>query len=475
MSALAQNPILSAGERYRTFLPSLEERKGLLLSHLLGFCLFSEFALNFFKYDIPFTPSNSIPIRLVAIWLLVDRTYRVGRLRMGFWDYLMLGFFIITGIGMIFTATMSPQIQVSFDDYRRFLGMMLNPYLYYLVTKEAINRRGFRPDISVNWLIAGFTWSALVAFMQALDLFHARSWSQVYAGANLGFLRDVQDTSYASGTAAWWNSMALEMLVAFALVFGPTFRRQPRWYEWVLGVVFMSAFIATQSRGGLVAFAACCVGAFFWYVYHRKYAIAMTIAVIVGIGVAVWLFAVFALKIERFTRTLEGEKVKGSVYAQSIDSRVQQQRALFDIGAKVPLFGTGPSNYLFPGPRAKFVYLSSYSLMGDIDGQYGVVFAQFGLVGLLFLALMQGYMIAFIRRKTAYRPYAFAAYFVGIAFSIHGIVEFFLYGRVMIVLSLLAALAGSSFLASEEGRARFQRVVKLPIRPSTTGPSPVEP
>lgn len=450
-------PEVESGERLRTFLPSVEERKGLILSHALGLALFAELALNIFDFQLPFTPANSIPIRLICIWLLIDRTGRISRLRLGIWDAIMLGFVFLTGVGCIVTTTMNPAVPVSFEDYRKFVGLFINAYLYYLVVREGLNRRGFRPDIAIRWLIAGFAWSAAVGVMQTLGLFGARSWSLIYSNALLAFIRESSsDENFASGTAAWWNSMALEMLVAFSLVFGPTFLRKPRWWEYALGALFMGAFIATQSRGGLMAFAACALATFGWYLYHKKYVMAVTVGAVVSAGVVVWIFAVFALKIEKFTDTLQGEKVRGSIYNQSISTRLQQQRQLVLIGNQLPLFGTGPHF----GSRMVDQW-SSYTISGPTDTTYGFMFAQFGILGLAFLTIMQAYLIAFVRSSTAYRPYAFAAFFVGVAFTVHGLVEFLLYSRTFMVMNVLVALAGASNLASEKGLPPFKRLVKM--------------
>lgn len=462
MAAIAQH--LEVGEKLRTFLPSVEDKKGVLLSHALGFALFTEFALNILKFNLPFTPANSIPIRLIVVWLLVDRTGRTGRLRATTWDYLILGFVIITGVGCVFTATSAPGVPVTFEDFRRFVGLFLNSYLYYLVAKEGLNRRGFRPDIVVNWLIFGIGWSALVGILQTLNLLHARQWSMIYANSLLTTAREMssgdEGSSFATGTATWWTSMALEMLVGFALVFGPTFRRKPLWWEWGLGMMFMGAFIATQSRGGLLALGGCAIGTLLWYLYHRRYFVATVIGAVFGVAVAIWVLAVFALKIEKFTISLQGEKVQGSAYLQSVTGRFQQQKELVNIGLKQPFFGTGPNFALLAGPSAGFSIWSPYSHTGPVDTMYGYTFAQFGVVGLAFLVCIQGYLIGFMRRATAYRPYAFAAFFVGVAFTVHGLAEFLLYSRAYIVMNLLAALAGSSELVNEAGKPAFRRVVK---------------
>jgi len=115
---------------------------------------------------------------------------------------------------------------------------------------------------------------------------------------------------------------------------------------------------------------------------------------------------------------------------------------------------------------------SPYSINGATDTNYGYMFAQFGLVGLVFLVCVQVFLVSFIRGSTAYRPFAFAAFFVGVAFSIHGLVEFLLYSRTFTVMNLLAAFAGSTLLVGEQGKAAFRRILKRTgpalARPTTT-------
>src|SRR3569832_1878922 len=180
----------NASDRLRTYLPSLEDRKGLILSHLMGFALFSEFALNFFRVSIQQTPITSIPIRLIALWLIIYRTNRTGRLRLGYWDYLIFGFVILSTIGTLVTATTNPLVPIEFEDVRRFVGVILGAYLYFLVGREALQRRGFRPDIVIKWLLAAFAWSAFIGVLQALNLFGARNWSMLYADPLLTALKD---------------------------------------------------------------------------------------------------------------------------------------------------------------------------------------------------------------------------------------------------------------------------------------------
>lgn len=451
---------LSAGQRLKLFSISPEERRGLILSHLLGLSLFSEFVFNFIKAEIPLTPVLQIPIRLICIWLLFDRGGRISRLRFGTWDALILGFVVTTGIGLVITANFYTDVPVSFEDYRRFAGVFLNGYLYYLAMKEGLNRKGFRPDIAINWLLAGFTFSALLGIAQAINVPHVRDFVlHRYRILSETDILSQTASSQATGTAIHWNSMAFEMLVAFALVFGPSFRRKPHWWEIALGFLFMGAFIATQSRGGLLAFGACAVGTVAFYWLNGKPRKAMLIAAVIAVSVVIWGVTVFALKVERFTRTIEGEKVRSSIYLRSIDVRVERQKECVRIGMKHPLFGTGPNSLLFPGDNVRVMYHSTSSILGTVDGQYGLAFAQFGLVGSALILAMFLTMVGFFRRRVAYRPYAFAVFFIGLGIIAHGVVEYLVYSRGWIVIHPLMALATCPYLVSESGRALARRAV----------------
>jgi hypothetical protein len=225
----------------------------------------------------------------------------------------------------------------------------------------------------------------------------------------------------------------------------------------------MVAFIGTQSRGGLLAFGTCAIATFIWYLYHKKYTLALVIGTVFTIAVGIWVFTVFALKIEKFTVSLAGEKVKGSAYGQSLAGRMEQQRELATIGMRLPWFGTGPNARLLPGAGAKYQSWSAFTHTGPTDTMYGYVFAQFGMIGLVFLVVMQSYFLTYIRRGTAYRPFAFAAFFIGVAFTAHGLAEFLLYQRTFIVMNLLAAFASAPDLVTEKGKTLYRRIIRAPV------------
>src|SRR5947207_2277396 len=127
----------SIRERLRTGLTG-SNRKGTLLSHLLGLILASEFVVGSAAgVTIPyvslplFTDWLDFPLRMLGIWLIVDRNWRVGRLKVGLWDVLAIAFPIIVGLAYPITA-LDPSVMADFDSYKRFIGTALRFYLIYL-------------------------------------------------------------------------------------------------------------------------------------------------------------------------------------------------------------------------------------------------------------------------------------------------------------------------------------------------------
>ena len=84
---------------------------------------------------------------------------------------------------------------------------------------------------------------------------------------------------------------------------------------------------------------------------------------------------------------------------------------------------------------------SPFAIRGPVDGQYGLVFAQFGLVGILYLFLIQGYLLSFIREMLL-RPLCFRRFLYGGGFFLHGIVEYLLYSRRLFILSVSGRISG---------------------------------
>ena len=444
-----------AGQSARNFQASLAldnaRTKGLVLSHALGFALFAEFAFNFIRVEVPFTPILSLPIRLIALWLILDRNWRLGPTRLCLWDWTFIGFMILSTLGVLLSS-LDPAIVVGFDAQRNMLGLIFNAYLYFLVVREACNRRGFRPDIMLNWFYVAMCWSAVLGLLQANHVASIRDWSlRLYSPMGR---ENFADKAY--GTASHFNGMAFEMLVACGIAFNPVFRRRPKWWEWLMGLLFLAAFIATVSRGGMITFIVAGYATFLFFFWNGRRGTSMIIFTMITLAILIWGFIVFALKIERFTRVIEGEKVRTSAYLGTFRYRLDRGGELIKLGMKQPIFGVGRTNVAL-GSSERLAFQSASSVGGTLDMMYPRMFAEFGIVGMLFIFCVIGYLLSFIRRSMAARPFAYSAFICGVILFVHGFAEYLVFSRGMMVIGVVAALATEPWLVSERGRI-VQRV-----------------
>jgi hypothetical protein len=419
-----------------------------VLSHLLGFSLFFTFALDKVLPDriTGFYPTET-PIRLIAIWLLVDRNWRVGRIRLGFWDYTYLVFLLCTAVGMVWNS-LNPALPITYFGYRTWVAEVARYYLAFLVVRESCYRVGFRPDIMINWLLAAFAWSAFLGVMQALDVPGVRRWSWNFY--NQLFFEGMSQPNQSRGTADHANNMAFEMVIATCIVLGQILRRKPRLYEIGLVCLFVAGLVGTQSRGGLIAFFAMIVGAIIYLYWNRK---AWTGTLIVAIGISLALIGLSIVEIyniERFKRVIYGERVTSQAGLGSFAQRVEGRRHAFRLIDAFPVFGTGPNSLLYYNPRVAF--WSYYGTRQIVDGVYWRLWADTGIFGLLFVFCVLGYLLSHVRRDIARRPFSFSVFLFGVVISAHGIVENFVLVRGMIVVNVFVALAFVPAIIHERGR-----------------------
>jgi len=448
MSAIARD----YRERLLVSSADLGLTKGLVLSHLVGFALFCEFALNFIKVEVPFTPVLSVPIRIIALWLVLDRTWRLGPVRLSFWDWSFIGFMLLSSVGAMVNS-LDPSLIVGFEGQRNMIGLIINVYLYFLVIREACNRKGFRPDIMLAWFYVAMCWSAVLAILQANEVGGIRDWSlKLYSPQSR---ETFADKGY--GTAAHFNGLAFEMLVATGVAFNPVFRRRPKWWEWLMGLLFLAAFISTESRGGMISFIAAGYATVLFFAYNGARKTALAIVTMVTLAILIWGFIVFALKIERFTRVIEGEKVRSSAYLGTFRYRLDRGQELIKLGLKQPIFGVGRTNIAL-GSSERLAFQSASAVGGTLDMMYPRMFAEFGIVGIAFLASLILYLLGFIRKSVSSRPFAYSAFICGVIFFVHGFAEYLIFSRGMMMIGVVAALASSPWLVSEKGRLLIRKV-----------------
>jgi hypothetical protein len=453
---------------YRAFLRAgliSSHWKGLLLSHLLGIVLASEFfvgraaaagSVPYAKFPL-FTDWLDLPLRLIALWLILDRNWRVGRLRIQIWDVLALSFPLLVGLAYPLTAQ-DPSIAADFESYRSFLGDVLRAYTVYLLVREGYNRAGFRGDIVIRYVLGVLALSALFAVAQALDIGSARAWTiRFYA------LRDsveAAEQSYrARGFAPHWNGFAAEMVFASIFVTAPLNWRRLRWWEYGLTGVYLVGLLVSTSRGGYVTYAAVFLAAAVFFLYTRRYKTGLAILGLIVAGVAVFTAIIFTANLRFFKDVISPPKVRSAAFG-SFDYRMEQARRLIEVGKDHPIAGTGPSQLMYESPHVD--YYSASSVSGIRDVSYAVIFAQFGILGMAYIVGVIYSLARFVSRRRAVHPYAALAFLTGVAFGIDMLVEVIFVGQPMILVSIGAALAYSrvSSYSKELAQREFSPIVR---------------
>lgn len=438
--------------------------KGLLLSHFIGISLLFTFAFDrVLQENIPFFYPTEIPMRLIAVWLIVDRNWRYNRVRFNFWDWTYLLFFMLTAVGIIYNS-LQPSLPITYEGYRRWLAEVSKYYLAFLVVREATNRVGFRPDIMFRWLYVAFAYSAFIGIAQAMNLFGVRIWSYGFYHMVIG--EGMSALNQARGTSDHANNMAFEMLIALGLVASQMLRRGPKLYEFGLIGLYGGALIATQSRGGLITFFAACFAAVIYLLWNRRVFVAVLALSIAAVLLVIGLIIVQTYNIQRFKRVIYGEKVKSTQGLGSYLNRLQGRKEALRLGAAFPLFGTSPNGLLYYNPR--FAYWSKYGTRTIVDGIYFRMFADEGIVGLAFVFCLLGYLLHFVRRMYVTRPYALTAFMYGGIIASHGLVDNFVTVRAMVVVNIVVALASSKAIVSERGRAQESLEAEPTLLPAGT-------
>lgn len=463
MSAVAQAPV---ADRKR-FDPDLLAKpygyaKGLWLSNLLGFALFFTFTFDrVIRENLPGVYPTEMPMRLIALWLILDRNWRVGRVRLVLWDWAYILLIVITGFGLI-ANSLRPELPVDVEFYRRWVGELSKYYLAFLVVRESCHRVGFRPDIMFNWLLVALGYSAALGIAQSMDIFGLRAWSYDFYNMVMGM--GMSGPTAARGTATHANSLAFELMIGMAVLVGRMFWRKPKLWEIALFCIMIGALGSTQSRGGLIAFLAGALGCVIYLFVNRRPGLGFSIAgatlalIVLGLGI------IELYNIKRFQAVIYGEQVRSASGLGSFQDRIEGRRTAMNIFSRYPLFGSSPTGVFYF--NRNFQYYSPLASRRIVDGIYFRMPADAGIFGLLFVLTLIGYMISFIRPSMSKRPYAFAVFICGIVIATHGLAENFLVTRGVIIVSCIVAITTVPGMVTERGReaSRLSDGVRSPLQ-----------
>lgn len=446
-------------------------RKGLFLSHLLGAVLASEFVVGiaagrtvpYVSFPL-FTDWLDFPLRFIAVWLIIDRNWRYGRLKLGLWDFLALGFPLLVGLAYPFLA-LDPSVAADFDSYRRFLGSILRFYTIYLLMREGYNRAGFRGDIVIRWVLGALAMSAFTAVLQALNIGGVRAFTTNFYRLQAGV--DYSETGFrARGFSAHWNGFASEMVMANILVLAPLNWRPIRWWEGALSGLYTVGLIVSTSRGGYGTMFIVTVAAGCYFLWTGRKRTGMVLLGLIGFAALTFGIAVMTIKLPLFHELLVPPKVR-SMALGSLDYRMERANKLLSVAMDRPLTGTGPSLLLYDSPLV--LYRSAASVDGVLDVSYSLIFAQFGAIGLLYIGGVIYSLVRFGARRRAIQPYALMAFLIGVAFAVDSLVEIIFITQPMILVSIAAACAASRVTSYSKELAGRRFSPALPQRVHAKG------
>lgn len=372
---------------FRRMAEARAQARGRWLTHLVGLCIVAYLFLDrIWLGHLPYTGVTDVPIRLVAIWLLLDRTGRIGRVKLNLWDALHIGFIASYGLALIFADAFLVR-RAGLFSFVEWAADFAGPYLLFVIVREGTLRKGFRLEGVVAWTLAALAAAGVLGLLQAANIGPFREWSSLlYHWRHFDYRIAGPSAEWqARGPTPHANSLAFLMVLGLALV--PAALRYPgiRPWAWASAAVFLAAAAATYSRMGALgslAVMATFAGVYAWRRTWRMGAVWGLVLAAVGLS---GLAAVYAFDVQRFKAVLEGEgRVKntkeefGGWYA-----RKQGMRQALDLGLEHPVFGLGATGA--GSNRMDVIVRNSYSFSAVLTGLYAYALVQYGLFGLLYV------------------------------------------------------------------------------------------
>ena len=432
--------------------------RGLVLSHLIGIAILFQFIFErAITFELPYNRIVDLPIRLLAVWLVIDRLGRFRRVKISAWDWLHLFFVSAYGMASIY-ADLYMARDSGLINYIQWMLQNLQPFLYFIVVREGLNRKGFRMDIVLRWIVATVAICCVIALLQALDVGGARNHIN-------DFYRQRQAEAKMEGPSAPWqargvashaNSMAMIILFGMIALVAYVNQRRLGVLEWMSGVLFIGTLFATYSRTGIVTMAIMGGAFVLLLVLQQKYRQAF--AVMFGLAVLMFAFitAVFAFDIERYQVFVKGTgivKKEQSRGLYGVYARQESFAKAMELGSKYPITGVSPASSLLN--RQQLITSSPYAFEGLVLNVYAFAFVSYGIIGLIFLGGILGTCLWFLRYARTRQVFAAPAFFSGVVLMATGMTENTLFALTpMIIVNVVMAAALHKVLDSEEQPAK---------------------
>jgi hypothetical protein len=418
--------------------------RGVAISHIIGFCFLLSFLVTrAFPQEILFTRLADWPIRAVGLWLLVDRFGRYRATKMTAWDVAHLVF--VAGFGFILVAAeVFMNRDSGFTNYIEWISQTLNAYIYFLVVREGVARRGFRTDILLRWMLFTLAGACLIAIAQARDIagmrFHIDSfYHQRDAEMNL---EGPSAAWQARGPAVHANSLAIMLICGLPILVALTDLKRVRWFDWACGALFLVTIFMTYSRIGILALFAVGLAVITLLLLRREYYKGAVSIFALSALLAIFVMSVYAFDIQRFKVLLPSS---GSITGASAEETVGWKLRQESMNKSIAL----AERYPFTGLNAAssalnlggVIVKNAYTFRGLLLNVYVYAFVSYGLLGIAFIGTLFWLMLSPVREVRGKLAFPASMFVIGVACLVAGIAENVLFfDQAMITVNILMAL-----------------------------------
>jgi len=461
----------------RFFMPerlSHSAARGALLAHLIGASFFCAFIFSrAFPQEILFTKLMDWPIRLVGIWLLMDRFGRYRQARLSAWDWVHLLFVAGYGISLVY-AELYMTRDTGFINYLQWMNQVLNGYFYFLVVREGITRRGFRPDIVIQWALATFFVACCIAVTQARDI---------------GGMRVHIDNFYHQKEAEWqiegpsapWqaraptvhaNSLAIMLVCGLPLLLALSALKRLSWFDWLTGSLMVATIFMTYSRVGIVSLAAIGIGVVIVLLVRKEYhkAAVGLFSCLAAAVVFVWI--VYTFDVTRFKVLVSPAGPVAGSTSETIGWRLREESIKRAIGLAMHYPVTGLQAASGALNQENVLVKNPYTFSGLVLNVYFYSFIAYGLIGVGFLLALYWLILSQIRLARSSLAFAAPSFVIGVGLVVAGITENVLfYDQAMITMNIVMAMCvmGVARASIAERVDPLLRQMRLaPAEPATT-------
>lgn len=400
--------------------------RGAILSHLIGVCFFLEFVFApAFPKEILYTRLLDWPIRILGVWLLLNRFGKQWRPKLTAWDWTHVLF--VAGYGFALTYAELFMIRdTGLVNYINWANHFLNGYFYFLVVRESCSRRGFRVEIVVRWLVGTLSLCCLIALAQAKDFGGMRMYiDNFYHQAEAEMLIEGPSKPWqARAPAVHANSLAIMLVCGLPLLVALSDMRRLKWWDYLSGALIILTLFMTFSRVGVIGAAALSLGLLIALLIRKEYAKAGLALFAVFSLVLAFVIVVYAFDIARFKVLLTSLGSDNQWDSQTtIGWKLRQERLheALALAEKYPVSGIGAAS----GALNQEVVLvkNAYTYPGLLLNVYAYSFVKYGLLGVAFLIAMIGMMLSQMRNLRSRQVFATTMVMLAFALLVTGISE----------------------------------------------------